>query len=85
LQRQIVDLKTYFRSESLAAKKLAQSLDISPSHLSQMASGKTPVSPARAVQIENATGGVVTRRDLYPDTWEKIWPELRDTNEQAAA
>ena len=79
-----MDLKTYFRSESLAAKKLAKALDISPSHLSQMASGKTPVSPARAVQIENATCGAVTRRDLYPDSWERIWPELRDTNEQPA-
>lgn len=74
-----MDLKTYFISESLAAKKLAQALDISPSYLSQMASGKTPVSPARAVQIEKATGGVVTRRDLYPDSWENIWPELATT------
>lgn len=77
-----MDLKTYFKSESLAAKKLAQALDISPSHLSQMASGKTNISPARAVQIENATSGAVSRRDLYPEDWEKIWPELAT---QAAA
>lgn len=26
--------------------------------------------------IEAATHGAVTRRDLRPDDWQKIWPEL---------
>jgi len=30
-------------------------------------------------QIEAATGGQVTRRDLRPNDWQQIWPEL-DTN-----
>lgn len=32
--------------------------------------------------IEQATGGKVTRRDLRPDDWQRIWPELAD--QQAA-
>lgn len=28
------------------------------------------------VAIERATGGAVTRRDLRPDDWQSIWPEL---------
>ncbi len=38
--------------------------------------------------IERATNGAVTRRDLRPDDWHEIWPELATTNpstEPAAA
>lgn len=28
--------------------------------------------------IEQATNGLVTRKDLRPDDWQKIWPELAD-------
>lgn len=31
---------------------------------------------ARCVQVERATDGQVTRRDLRPDDWHLIWPEL---------
>lgn len=30
----------------------------------------------RCAAIEAATHGEVTRRDLRPDDWEQIWPEL---------
>ena len=33
-------------------------------------------SPENCTAIELATGGVVTRRDLRPDDWHRIWPEL---------
>ena len=35
-------------------------------------------SPEYCVAIERATGGRVTRRDLRPDDWSRIWPELAD-------
>lgn len=78
-----MDLKSYFASERLAAKKLAEALGISPSYLSQISSGTAKVSPERAVEIEIATRGAVTRRDLFPTNWEKIWPELRNLSEAA--
>ncbi|MDH4417685.1 MAG: YdaS family helix-turn-helix protein [Acidovorax sp.] len=34
--------------------------------------------PAHCVAIEKATEGAVTRRDLRPDDWHLIWPELAD-------
>jgi len=34
--------------------------------------------PDKCVAIEVATGGVVNRRDLRPNDWWKIWPELAD-------
>lgn len=36
---------------------------------------KTP-GEKLCVAIERATGGAVTRRDLRPDDWREIWPEL---------
>lgn len=72
-----MDLKTYITTgERGTAAKLASAIGVSPSYLSQMASGASPISPERCVAIERATKGVVTRKDLRPDDWQKIWPEL---------
>jgi DNA-binding transcriptional regulator YdaS (Cro superfamily) len=79
-----VDLKTYVASERGAAKKLADSLGISPSYLSQLISGRSAVSPERAVDIERATSLAVTRRDLFPENWQRIWPELQAEQPAAA-
>ncbi|KGC15007.1 hypothetical protein DM48_333 [Burkholderia gladioli] len=35
------------------------------------------------VAIERATEGAVTRRDLRPDDWQDIWPELVELKEVA--
>lgn len=37
---------------------------------------KRKPGPAYCRAIEAATGGAVTRRDLRPNDWQKIWPEL---------
>ena len=31
----------------------------------------------RFAQIEKLTNGAVTRKDLRPDDWHEIWPELK--------
>jgi DNA-binding transcriptional regulator YdaS (Cro superfamily) len=79
-----VDLLTFIKSERGNASRLAASIGVSLSHLSQMSTGTTAISPKRCVQIEEATGGGVTRQDLRPDDWVDIWPELRPVIEQAA-
>jgi len=71
-----VDLKSYIASERGRAKKLADALGISSSYLSQLASGASPISPERAVEIEAATAREVTRPEMFPDNWARIWPEL---------
>lgn len=53
--------------------KLAIDLGISASFLSQMASGAAKVPISRALAIEKATKGKVTRKDLLPDDWQKYW------------
>lgn len=73
-----MNLKTYISSGHGNAKVLAEKLSIHPSFLSQMVSGDRAISPERCVLIEQATNGAVTRKDLRPDDWERIWPELSE-------
>ena len=64
---------------SLIAKKLS----ISRQSLSNWkASGDVPIR--HCVDIERATNGAVTRKDLRPDDWQAIWPELITPKRKAA-
>jgi DNA-binding transcriptional regulator YdaS (Cro superfamily) len=36
-------------------------------------------------KIEAFTGGDVTRKDMRPDDWHVIWPELAEENNEGAA
>lgn len=78
-----MDLQTFIKSERGNASRLAASIGVSLSYLSQMSTGT--ISPKRCVQIEEATDRQVTRQDLRPDDWPDIWPELKSFAEQAAA
>lgn len=71
-----MDLATYFQLGQESVSGLARRLEIPTALMSQWHTGVRPVPIERAVQIERATLGVVTRRDLRPDDWERIWPEL---------
>ncbi|SEL13142.1 DNA-binding transcriptional regulator Cro [Roseateles sp. YR242] len=77
-------LSDFFAQEHGAQAKLAKATGIPAPLLSQWASEDRPVPPVRCVEIERATGGAVTRRDLRPKDWREIWPELADAAEQAA-
>lgn len=44
--------------------------------LRKRADGGRDVAAKQCVRIEGITGGAVTRRDLRPDDWQDIWPEL---------
>ncbi|WPU24968.1 YdaS family helix-turn-helix protein [Cedecea neteri] len=63
-----------------AARDLAAQLGISKSYLSQIATGKSPASPARCIEIEKATDSEVTRIDMRPSDWREIWPEYTPPN-----
>ena len=56
--------------------KLAEILSVTPPAITAWLSNR-PIPVMRCVQIEQATKGVVTRKDLRPDDWESIWPELK--------
>lgn len=40
------------------------------------AMAERPIPVEHGAAIERATGGQVTRQELFPDTWARIWPEL---------
>ncbi len=75
-----MDLKTYLaRDGSLSVAQLAAAIGVKhEAQVRQWQHGyadRLP-SPLNCTAIERATGGVVTRRDLRPDDWHLIWPEL---------
>jgi len=69
--------------------KLAGLVGVAPPTVTQWCRGARPVPPRKAVLIETATERAVTRKDLFPDDWQEIWPELAThqptTTEPAAA
>lgn len=61
------------------AAALAAALGVSNVTVHLWVHGRRSVPPMRAVAIERETGGAVTRRDLRPNDWAQIWPELAAT------
>lgn len=59
--------------------KLAAALGVSQPVISNWRARGTRPDALRCVAIERATLGVVTRRDLRPDDWQDIWPELSES------
>jgi len=60
----------YFSTEPRGAKaEMAEYLDITPTYISLLIHGKRRASPHMAINIELATQGLVTRRDLRPDLY----------------
>jgi len=64
---------------------LARILGRSPSEVSQWVSGNRPIPLAYCAAIERATNGQVTRKDLRPQDWMAIWPELAESQASAGA
>lgn len=76
-----MDLKTYLDSaKGISASDLAIAVGASVPQVQQWKHGycNRKPSPAYCVSIERATDGAVTRRDLRPNDWAQIWPELAE-------
>lgn len=85
-----MNLKEHLASLDPAKEaNLAAASGATVGHLRNVASGFRSASPVLASAIERATAGAVTRRDLRPDDWQSIWPELdkpaRKAKQQEAA
>ena len=80
-------LSDYLASQGRGAKsRLAAQVGGHASDVSAWLAGNRPVPVHRCAAIESATGGAVTRRDLRPDDWHLIWPELahKDVGQEVA-
>ncbi len=62
---------------------LAKKTGIAPAFINQIARGVRSVPVQSAAAIEIATNGAVTRQEMFPDDWEKIWPELAKSSEKS--
>lgn len=69
-------LSEYISKERGRGAAIASILGVAPQQIYQWASGSREVPFERAVEIEQATKGEVTRKDLRPDDWDRMWPEL---------
>lgn len=69
-------LKAYFDAERGRATAMARGINVSVAFLRAIATGDRPCPHKLAVKIDTFTGGEVSRRDLFPDDWHEIWPEL---------
>jgi DNA-binding transcriptional regulator YdaS (Cro superfamily) len=78
-----MDLKSHLASLQVQERdELAAASGTTRGHLQNIVYGLRACSPELASMLERATGGVVTRRDLRPDDWHLIWPELAEPSKE---
>ncbi|MGU7780503.1 YdaS family helix-turn-helix protein [Burkholderia sp. PU8-34] len=78
-----MNLSAYLTEQKLTQAAFAGLLGVSQGLIYQWLTGRRPIAIDKCVAIERATVGAVTRRDLRPDDWQEIWPELAQQKEVA--
>ena len=71
-----MDLKTYLSQERGRQAALAKAIGAHAPDISRWADGTRPIPFRFGAPIEAATGGMVTRQEMFPDDWAQLWPEL---------
>ena len=78
-------ISTYIRSLPHGEKaNFARRVGISPAFLYQIEIGKKQLPVQKCAMFECESKGAVTRKEIRPDDWQKIWPELIEHHEAAA-
>lgn len=72
-----MDLGTYL-STIESATSFADRLGKTAVQISHWKTGFRPVPIEHCAEIEKITNGLVSRKDLRPVDWHRIWPELLD-------
>ncbi len=70
-----MDLNSYLIEHGNAVG-LAREIGVPPPNLSEWRNGKRPVPVEHAVSIERITSGSITRQELRPNDFWRIWPDL---------
>ena len=71
-----MNLSQYLSMERGRQASLARAIGAHAPDISRWAAGTRPIPVEYGAAIETATGGLVTRKEMFPDEWERIWPEL---------
>lgn len=69
-------LREYLDQERGRLASLSKAIDAYPSDVSRWADEIRPIPISYGAAIEIATGGAVTRQEMFPNEWQKVWPEL---------
>lgn len=80
-----MNLNDWLKQERGRQTGLARHLGIKPPQVADWISQDKPVPVVHMAEIEAYTDGAVTRRDMRPTDWQRIWPELARTNLYIAA
>ena len=71
-----MNLSQYLTQERGRQAALAKAIGAYAPDVSRWADGSRPIPFHFGAQIEVATGGAVTRQEMFPEEWKKLWPEL---------
>ncbi len=71
-----MQLKEYCADKRGRQRAIAEKIGVAYTYMNQMVTGHRPIPVEYCAQIELATGGAVTRKEMRPDDWHEIWPEL---------
>ncbi|OZI58971.1 transcriptional regulator [Bordetella genomosp. 1] len=71
-----MNLSEYVCAQRGRQSRLAVAIRCHSVQIYQWPNGVRQVPIGRCLEIERATEGAVSRRDLRPDEWQRIWPEL---------
>ena len=71
-----MNLATYLAGDRGKQPALCKQIGAHAPDISRWAKGERPIPVERCVDIERATLGEVSRWDLRPHDWHRIWPEL---------
>ena len=71
-----MNLSTYLSEQRGRQAALAKAIGVPAPDIIRWLKGLRPIPTKYGAPIERATGGLVTRKELFPDEWKRIWPEL---------
>lgn len=81
-----MDLKTYLSAKRGRLSALSRAIGAHAADVSRWASGDRPVPVPFGLPIECATGGQVTRQDIFStEILERVWPELVNATDRIKA
>lgn len=79
-----MDLKTYLQTMPIKVRKeFAVRCGTTYGHMNNVSYGYRQCAPDLAAAIELESNRMVTRQELRPDDWARVWPELVSITIQA--
>lgn len=74
-----MELSAWLELERGRQSRLAKHLNVKPPVVAAWLSKRRPIPFEHGAAIDAFTGGAVSRRDMFPNDWQRIWPELAAT------